>query len=69
MDNDIITIDDYPELALLAWNRRERTIEGSEALDLYEANWRFVDPSRMTDRERQLVDRLVREYGHGVLHV
>lgn len=66
---DMICIDDYPELALLAWNRAVRNISGEEALALYEANWRFVDQTRMTDKERDLIARLVRQYGHGVMNV
>lgn len=66
---DILHIDDYPELALLGWNRAVRDIEGDEALGLYEANWRFVDVVHMPEHERKLLERLVREYGNGVLNV
>lgn len=66
---DIICIDDYPQLAVLAWNRAVRDIDGEEALALYEANWRFVDEAAMTAHERVLLDRLVRQYGRGVLNV
>lgn len=68
-ETDIIRIDDYPALALLAWNRAVRTIAGEEALALYEANWRFVDEARLTPQERALIDRLAAQYGHGVLNV
>lgn len=64
-----IHIDDYPELALLAWNRVVREVDEDEALALYEANWRFVDVQRLTTKEKALIDRLVQQYGHGVLHV
>jgi hypothetical protein len=47
-----IRIDDYPELALLAWNRAVREVDEDEALALYEANWRFVDTERLTTNER-----------------
>jgi len=67
--NDVINVDDFPELALLAWNRAIREVTGEEALALYEGNWRFVDPERMTPHEKELLDRLVREYGKGVLNV
>lgn len=66
---DIIPIDEYPELALLAWNRAIRDIAGDEALALYEANWRFVDEAALAPRERALIDRLVQQYGRGVLNV
>jgi hypothetical protein len=65
----MINVDDYPNLALIAWNRRQRTIEEAEALALYEANWRLVDLSNLTSEEQALIDRLVRDHGKGVLLV
>lgn len=66
---DILCIDDYPELALLAWNRALRRIAGDEALALYESNRRFVDEAAMTPKEKAQIERLVRQHGHGVLNV
>lgn len=67
--NDILRIDDYPQLALLAWNRAVREITGEEAFALYERNWRFVDTDCLTTDEAALIDRLTTQYGHGVLNV
>lgn len=64
-----IHIDDYPELAMLAWNRVVREVAEDEALALYEANWRFVDAEHLLPVERALIDRLANQYGHGVLNV
>lgn len=66
---DVLKIDDYPQLALLSWNRAERTITGEEALGLYEREWRFVDVDHLTPLERALIERLKKQYGHGVLNV
>lgn len=66
---DVIHIDDYPQLALLAWNRAIREINGDEALALYERNWRFVDTASLMPHELALIERLARQYGHGVLNV
>ncbi len=61
---------DYPQLKLIAWNRREDDlIDGREALALYERNWRYVDEAALLPKERGLIDQLVREFGHGVLLV
>ena len=63
-------IGEFPQLQLIAWNRNppdEITCE--EAFDLYERNWRFIDEDAMLPHERAVVDRLIREYGHGILHV
>lgn len=65
----LLHIDDYPELALLAWNRAVREIAPNEALDLYERNWRFVDHEHMIPAEVKLLKQLVAQYGNNVLHV
>lgn len=65
----LLTIDDYPQLALLAWNRAVREITGEEAFALYERNWRWVEPATLTAEEAALIERLTREHGHGVLNV
>lgn len=65
-----IRISDYPQLKLIAWNRREdEWLAEEDALALYERNWRHVDQRALTVEERALIDRLVRDYGNGVLHV
>lgn len=67
---DTFVIGDLPQLRLIAWNRNpDDAITGEEAFDLYERNWRFVDENAMLPRERAVLDRLMREYGHGILHV
>lgn len=66
----MIRIGDYPELRLIAWNRRpDDWIAEAEALALYEANWRFVEPERMSVAEKALLERLIRDHGAGVLNV
>ena len=67
---DTFVIGDLPQLRLIAWNRNPLdAITGEEAFDLYERNWRFIDEAAMLPCERTVVDRLIREYGHGILHV
>lgn len=66
---DILNIDDYPEMRLIAWNRVVREIDAEEAFALYEANWRFVDKDNLTEKEVALVNRLKIEYGKGFLNV
>lgn len=66
---DVVRLDDYPQLAQIGWNRAVREITGEDALALYESNWRFVDQDKLIAREKTLLDRLVKKYGHGVLNV
>ncbi len=65
----MVEIDRYPNLALLCWNRTLRSIDEREALALYERNWRLVDAAGMPEHERALLNRLVMEFGNGVLLV
>lgn len=67
--DDLLRIDDYPQLALLAWSRVVREITGKDALALYERNWRFVKTTDITEEETALIARLTHQYGRGVLHV
>lgn len=65
---DIVNIDDYPQMRLLAWNRVAREIDAVVAFALYEANWRFVDQDELTTNEATLINRLIKQYGNGVLN-
>jgi len=61
---------DFPELAMLAWNRDPtRPIAPEEALALYERNWRHVDKEHLTPEEARLIHDLAEEFGNGVLLV
>ena len=64
---DKLNIDDYPQMALLAWNRVVRVIAADDAFALYEAYWRFVDQDELTVIEAALINRLIKQYGKGVL--
>lgn len=59
---------EFPELSLLAWNRDvTRPMPAKEVFALYERNWRFVDQTRLTAPERQLIAELAEEFGGGFL--
>lgn len=54
----------YPQLKRLAWQLRDTAeLTPREALDLYERNWRHVDPAALDERERTLVKALVAALG------
>lgn len=66
----MVTLAKYPQLRMLLWNRPDTTtLDEKEALAVYEANWRHVDQTQMTPQERNFVQQLVRQFGHGVLLV
>ncbi len=65
-----VRLADYPQLRLLAWNRPgQEHISEREALALYERNWDHVDRDHMSAQEKNLIQRLVQQYGRGVFHV
>jgi hypothetical protein len=64
-----ITIDEYPQLSALCWNRTMRTLDEPDALQLYESGWRFIEKDRLTSLEQALIIRLADRYGNGVLNV
>jgi len=65
-----IRLPDYPQLQLIAWNRRnDAFIEEADAFALYERNWHYIDEARLSTSERQLIERLTRIFGNGVMNV
>ena len=68
MEDERLDVRDYPELALLCWNRAVPLIAPADAFRLYEREWRHVDPARMSAHERELLRRLTDEYGDGVIN-
>jgi transcriptional regulator with XRE-family HTH domain len=68
---DQIRLADYPQLRELAWHIQDADayLTPSEALELYERNWRHADPERMEAHERALVDALAKMLGGGRLLV
>ena len=68
IDYHVICIDDFENLRLLAWNRTSRFVTRTEAFQLYERNWRHVDPNGMSAEEHELIAQLKQEYGNGVIN-
>jgi hypothetical protein len=69
LDARAVRVDDYPLLRDLLWTcRRPDILPAREAFDTYERNRRFVNPTELDDREKELIDRLQRRYGAGANH-
>ena len=65
-----VRLADYPQLKRLAWQRQGLVELGpAEALNLYERNWRHIDPASLGPAERELVQALVDKLGGGRLLV
>jgi transcriptional regulator with XRE-family HTH domain len=62
-----IHLDDYPQLKKLAWQIKADTdLTPTEALGIYERNWRHLDHLALSPSERQLIDALRLGLGKGV---
>jgi hypothetical protein len=69
LDDALVEIAAYENLAALCRNRRDRYLGAEEAFRLYQRNWRLVDQRSMKLVERALIERLAARYGNGVLNV
>ena len=69
LDDALVEIAAYENLAALCRNRRNRYLGAEEAFRLYKRNWRRVDQRSMKLAERALIERLAARYGNGVLNV
>jgi transcriptional regulator with XRE-family HTH domain len=65
-----ITLRDFPQLRLLAWQRADtHTVSPEEALSLYERNWRHVQQAALPAHEKALLAQLIATVGKGRLLV
>lgn len=68
LDRMIVRIRDYDQLRDLAWNRADEFMPAREAFQLYERNWRLIDPAALTPEEEALIERLKSEFGSGLIN-
>lgn len=64
LGNLVVRLADYPQLRDLAWNRVDEFLPAREAFQLYERNWRLLDPRTLEERERKLIERLKVDFGN-----
>jgi hypothetical protein len=68
-EGELVNLRDAPVLRSILWTGREReAIPAREAFSHYESQWRHVRGARMGPKERQLVERLARQYGRGLVN-
>lgn len=53
----------FPELDQLLWDTKQRYFEAKDALEIYERRWSFVDQSKLTENERQLINTCAKQAG------
>ncbi|MDN5848926.1 MAG: hypothetical protein L0H63_04710 [Nitrococcus sp.] len=68
LDEIVVHVAEFPQLRDLAWNRTDEYIAAAEAFQLYERNWRFVDPANLDPHEHALLERLKARFGAGVIN-
>lgn len=65
-----VRLAEFPQLQGLAWQLHDvDELSAADALNLYERNWRHIDPARMEPAERALLQALVGRLGGGRLLV
>ena len=64
-----INLADYPQLRQIAWQLHVTELAPTEALSIYERNWRHLDLEQMEPTERQLIDALQLAFGQSTVHV
>lgn len=56
----------YHELDLILWDMHSKYIAPETAFRMYEQRWRYVDKTKITAKEKRLIDKLVNEFGGGI---
>lgn len=68
----LIALKDLPHLKeVAAWHVADDEVRltPQEAFDLYERNWRHIDPGKIVGKEAQVLRRLTKTVGKGVMLV
>lgn len=66
----MIKVKDYEQLSRIMWYIHTDEIEEEIALRIYERNWSFVNEEKLSQKEIELIEKLVKEFNpSGVLHV
>ena len=55
----------YHELNQLLWDMHQKFINPKLALELYERRWGYVDQKKLLTKEKNLINRLTKEFGNG----
>ena len=66
LDRETVDVEAFPQLKLLCWHRRDRQLSAEDAWNLYERNWRFVEPAQLRPDEKRLIDTLAARFGGGL---
>ncbi|WP_145557049.1 hypothetical protein [Yersinia aldovae] len=65
-----VRVREYPQLKAAAWFIAEDAeFTDEEALRFYERNWKYIETNKLEPHELELIERLVREVGNGILNV
>ncbi len=66
----MVRLADFPQLRAAAWHLHDSAeITETDAFDLYEHNWRYIDHAAMDARESSFVKHLADTWGGGLLLV
>jgi len=56
----------YPALNHLLWDMQQKFVSPQLAFATYEKRWAYLDEQKLLNKERQLIEKLKKDIGHGV---
>ncbi|MCU7556077.1 hypothetical protein OCL06_15910 [Alteromonas sp. ASW11-19] len=65
----MLIIDDYPELKSVFWDWNDKEVDEKTAFEIIEKRWPYIDPENLTHNEKELINKLAKDYGHDLLLV
>lgn len=61
-------VDDYPFIKDILWDRHSLDhIENRELFYLLEKRWKYIDNDNLSEIEKNFIERLVAEFGNGII--
>jgi hypothetical protein len=69
LEEHTVELEHAPVLRDLLWTGRvPERIASAEAFRIYERHWPYVRRARLGDKERELIERLARQHGDGLIN-
>jgi hypothetical protein len=68
LETELVEISDFPQLKQLCWNLKIDFLSRTDALAMYERNWRLIDQPTLDPNERNFIDELIKQLGNGVMN-
>jgi hypothetical protein len=54
----------YQQLNMILWDIHDKFIQPKVAFEMYEKRWNYIDDKKMSNDEKELIHKLIHEYGY-----